>query len=240
VTRLGRYALYALALAAALGWGAAWWAGRQATRLEESEALRQLVERGGVQGRVKRPKPQMDVPRGAVPIASGGGRLDFRVDRRNVPGTVSPGAAPGPASSDRSANLQPDPTPEPGAWPSADDLAGGCRFDIVRAGRTPVLYLWWDGRLQGAQGGVVASRGPELVPARRRGAQGEHTGQPGADLGAWLDVAPQAVEPADRFAVGLRRPRAWRVGWFAGPAVYGDPIRGEYGAAVVAGYGVQF
>jgi len=204
----GRLVVALLAGVAILGWIVAWTERNERLRgtspkLEEAEA--KLEAAGFRPADAGRPKVG-GLPKRARPIAV-------------VTGTVGPAEAPPPAPPFPSTR-----PPSSGGALLAESLSlsGGCRMELVEAGR-PMGRLFWWAEARSQAGELLASRGPELVQDVE------------------FTVAKEVAErPTPRFALRPRPLRQVRAGWFAGPAVAWDPATGRLSGGVVVGWGLQF
>jgi hypothetical protein len=117
--------------------------------------------------------------------------------------------------------------PEPGTTPQAQPAPIPIRFRIAGV----------EARLESQKGNLFAVGSVELwrtspLPEEMLGRAPWKSGEllaPKVELGASLS----------RFAWGPRRPKHWRTGWFAGPAIL-SATDGRLTAGIALGWGLQF
>lgn len=230
--------VFALAGLVLWGWYADWRAGQHADA-DARHRLDYLLRARGYHRPTGRPERPTDLPPGATPVATLRGRIPYGPKRpaqvSSDSGPVEPsGAHSGPAA----------PGPGPAGSPdvrsicaiSPEDIAGGCRAEIVAPGpgEAPMARLWWDGSVRLPDGGEVR-RGPVLadevefqwapLPARPRALVG-------VDLGGVLHSGGLAWEAGARYY-----PARWQIGPVraGGYARWESDGRGAVGVSVLIG-----
>jgi hypothetical protein len=196
--------------------------GRDAKELEQAKAATaELLAHGYHEGEVTKPKIE-DLPKGAEAVAVAKGSLGFTVHRGAPSRTDAHQPAPGaellaPAGdSPPTAGTSPLSAPDALSWPSPGDLAVRSETRLVKVQGKPFAQVWLSCDLQGQEGGVLVTRGPELADEIS------------------LQVAPVAVQTAARWHGEIRLGVNDAPGWEAGGTLYG---RSRFGGWVNAGAG---
>jgi len=216
---LGRLALYCLAVLALVGWGAAWWAGRRADRLEEGNALAVAKATNWTVARSKTPEIP-ELPKGSRPILRAKARLPF-VPRPQPRPDDKPGTTVSPADPTAGHVGAPTLTVGPG-WPLPGDLSPTCDCQVAAVGKRGIVKTFAGADLQDPFGRIIVTRPFELAVTEE------------------FEVQPSALAPKPkRFSVLPRHPSEWRGGLSCtvgpGAAFTGEPV-----FAAVCGLSLQF
>lgn len=199
---------------------------------EAEEAIAALKLQGFQEGEVTKPEVP-DLPKGAEAVAVVKGSVGFTVRRGisissashgvpklqtdHAPGAEKTGPAEAAPAAETASDSAPGASVLP-SWPAPGDLAVRSEARLVKVQGKPFAQLWLSCDLQGPEGGVLTTRGPEL-----------------ADTIA-LQVAPAAVQQAARWHGEIRAGLSSAGGWEAGGSFYGRSRLGGWVSAG-AGYG---